>query len=146
MEDSKLIAAVEKWSKSDDDYAEMATDLCLKWKKCMRKIPHKAPKDNDEKLVEDSPEDLSKPPPLQQMAPKRRSPRSRSEREDIDPEVRAQLKKEHRRKFEQEIEFENEQKNQAKINIDDRIRQMLEEEDSPHSGKFHLDFNKVKVF
>ena len=95
----------------------------------MRRIPRKeVPERNVPSPEEEKENRESRPPPLQQMAPRlRRSPRLRPERE-IDPEVRAQLRQEHRRKFEENLAEREEMAKQARDNIDARLRAALAED------------------
>lgn len=132
---------IEKWSKSEDEHAKCAVDLYAKWRKCMRRIPlkeKKEPSAEPEKGTEIE-KSLTKPPPLQQMAPVNRikeetleqKPKKsieklkRKREEDINPEVRAQLRQERRKRFEEQIAQEDEMRVQAQLNIDERLREAL---------------------
>lgn len=136
VEDVGLLTIIEKWSKVNDDYGEMASELCQKWKKCMRRIPLKEKPKASEKEIGDETPPSNQLPQLTQMAPiRRRSPRLRPEREEIDPVVRAQLRQEHRRKFEQNLAQEEELRAQTKLNIDARLRRALEEDETGSDGE-----------
>jgi len=141
VEDSGLLAIVEKWSKKrNHSSSKKAKELVEKWQKCLRRIPLRPKSASDHpNLKSDHSESNSNTPEAEESfsSKRRRSPRLAPVKEEMtEEEIRAreERREERRRKFEEQVKWEAEAKEAVKGSIDDRLRDAMENDsDSVYS-------------